>query len=101
MSAAAIVRTPAKRRDPVAAPRIIRTPARRRAPLRLVRPGATADAPWGRRPYVVHGIAYPSLDALSAAIAHHRRLAGLDVAFTDPLIAEVVNTMHPDVVRRG
>ena len=31
-----------------------------------------------------------------------RRLEhGHDVVFTDPFIAEVINTMHPDVVRRG
>lgn len=67
----------------------------------MTRRGATPTQPWGRRPYVVAGQTFASLDALSAAIATRRRAVGPDVVFQDLLIAEVITTMSPDVIAAG
>lgn len=65
------------------------------------RPGATPEKPWGRRPYFVQGQSFSNLGTLAEAVGLRRIEYGQDVEFEDPFIAEVVNTMHPDVVRRG
>jgi len=53
-------------------------------PGRLSRPGATSAKPWGRRPYIVQGVAYVSLDALAAELSRRRDQHALDADFDAP-----------------
>jgi hypothetical protein len=66
--------------------------------VHVARPGATPEKPWGRRPYIVQGVAYTSLDALAAELSRRRDRHALDAVFDDAVIAEVINTMHPEIV---
>jgi hypothetical protein len=65
------------------------------------RPGASPEKPWGVRPYQVAGQVFPSLQALSAAVAARRLAHHHDVEYYDAFLAEVINELHPDVLARG
>jgi hypothetical protein len=69
------------------------------ARLLLDRPGATPDKPWGRPPYSVQGQTFTSQSRLAAEISRRREQHDINVEFEDPVIAEVINSMHPEVRR--
>lgn len=65
------------------------------------RPGATPEKPWGKAPYVVRGESFSSLEKLKKRVQEIRHSYPDNVEYYDPFLAEIVDTMHPSVVRNG